>query len=176
MARTAVVATLVISIEWIRALAERATGPVPTIAVGGLALCLCAVGWRPEALGLSRKNLGFKLLGGLALAAVLLLPAAVRWQGAPVLPAPLAISAIAISIGEELAFRGALFAALEAAWGPVAAVIGSALAFAAGHLLSHPPLFLLAVLAAGLVLGAWRWAARDLIGPIIGHALADLAL
>jgi membrane protease YdiL (CAAX protease family) len=165
MARTAVVATLVISIEWIRALAERATGPVPTIAVGGLALCLCAVGWRPEALGLSRKNLGFKLLGGLALAAVLLLPAAVRWQGAPVLPAPLAISAIAISIGEELAFRGALFAALEAAWGPVAAVIGSALAFAAGHLLSHPPLFLLAVLAAGLVLG-----------PIIGHALADLAL
>jgi membrane protease YdiL (CAAX protease family) len=176
MARLALVAALVVSIEWVRALAERATGPTPTIALGGLALCLCAAGWRPQALGLSRRNLGLKLLGGLAIAAVLLLPAAVRWQGAPLLPAPLAISAIAISIGEEVAFRGALFAALEAAWGPLAAVLGSALAFAAGHLLSHPPLFLLAVLGAGLVLGAWRWAARDLVGPIVGHAIADLAL
>jgi membrane protease YdiL (CAAX protease family) len=176
MVRLGVIAFLVIGVEWVRALAERADGPIPAIAAGGLALGLCALGWRPEALGLSRRNLGLKLLGGLALAAVLLLPAAVRWQGAPLLPAPLAISAIAISIGEELAFRGALYAAIEAAWGPLVAVLGSALAFAAGHLLSHPPLFLLAVLAAGLVLGAWRWAARDLVGPIIGHTIADLAL
>ena len=176
MVRLAVVAFLAISVEWVRALAERASGPVPAIALGGLALGLLAAGWRPEALGLSRGHLGLKLLGGLALAAVLLLPAAVRWQGAPVLPAPMAISAVVIAAGEELAFRGALFAALEAAWGSPAAVVGSALAFAAGHLLSHPPLFLLAVLAAGLVLGAWRWAARDLVGPIVGHAIADLAL
>lgn len=176
MLRLGSIAFVVISVEWVRAVAERASGPIPAIALGGLALGLCAIGWRPEALGLSRRNLGLKLLGGLALAAVLLLPAAVRWQGAPVLPAPMALSAIAIAVGEELAFRGALYAALEAAWGPVAAVLGSALAFAAGHLLSHPPLFLLAVLAAGLVLGVWRWAARDLVGPILGHAIADLAL
>jgi membrane protease YdiL (CAAX protease family) len=176
MARLAVVTVLVLSLEWTRALVERATGPIPTIAVGGLALSLVAIGWRPEALGLSRAHLLPKLLGGLAIAAVLLLPAAVRWQGAPLLPPPLAISAIAISIGEELAFRGALFAALEAAFGPLAAVLGSSLIFAFGHVLSHPPLFLLAVLAAGLVLGTWRWAARDLLGPIVGHTLADLAL
>jgi membrane protease YdiL (CAAX protease family) len=176
MARPAVVAFLVIAVEWIRALAERSGGPIPAIALGGLALGLCALGWRPEALGLSRRNLGLKLLAGLALAAVLLLPAAVRWQGAPVLPAPMALSAIVIAVGEELAFRGALFAALEAAWGPGVAVLGSAVAFAAGHVLSHPPLFLLAVLAAGLVLGAWRWAARDLVGPMVGHVIADLAL
>jgi len=176
MVRAAVVAFLVIGVEWIRAVAERAGGPIPAIALGGLALGLCALGWRPEALGLSRRGLGLKLLGGLALAAVLLLPAAVRWQGAPVLPAPMALSAIVIAVGEELAFRGALYAALEAAWGPLAAVLGSAAAFAAGHLLSHPPLFLLAVLAAGLVLGVWRLAARDLVGPMVGHALADLAL
>jgi membrane protease YdiL (CAAX protease family) len=174
--RLAVVAVLVISLEWGRVLLERATGPVPAIALGGLALGLCALGWKPEALGLSRDHLWLKLLGGLAIAAVLLLPAAVRWQGAPVLPVPLAISAIAISIGEELAFRGALYAALEAVWGPLAAVLGSALVFAAGHVLSHPPLFLLAVLAAGLVLGTWRWAAHDLVGPMLGHTLADLAL
>jgi membrane protease YdiL (CAAX protease family) len=174
--RVALIAGLVVGVELVRAVAEKANGPIPAIALGGLALGLCAVGWRPEALGLSRRNLGLKLLAGLALAAVLLLPAAVRWQGASMLPAPMAISAIVIAVGEELAFRGALYAALEAAWGPLAAVLGSALAFAAGHLLSHPPLFLLAVLAAGLVLGAWRWAARDLVGPIVGHALADLAL
>ena len=164
MARLAVVAALVVSLEWGRVLLERATGPVPAIALGGLAL------------GLSRDHLWLKLLGGLAIAAVLLLPAAVRWHGAPVLPAPLAISAIAIAVGEELAFRGALYAALEAVWGPFAAVTGSALVFAAGHVLSHPPLFLLAVLAAGLLLGTWRWATRDLVGPIVGHTLADLAL
>lgn len=176
MVRLAVLVVLVVSVEWGRAIAERSTGPIPTIALGGLALGLCAVGWRAEALGLTRAHLGLKLLGGLAIAAVLLLPAAVRWQGAPILPAPLAVSALAIAIGEELAFRGALFAALEAVWGPLAAVIGSSLVFAAGHLLSHPPMFLLAVLAAGLVLGTWRWAARDLVGPIVGHAIADLAL
>jgi membrane protease YdiL (CAAX protease family) len=176
MARLAVVAVLVLCLEWGRALLERATGPVPAIALGGLALGLCAIGWKPGALGLSRDQLWVKVLGGLAIAAVLLLPAAVRWQGAPLLPAPLAISAIAISVGEELAFRGALYAALEAVWGPLAAVLGSAIIFAAGHVLTHPPLFLLAVLAAGLVLGTWRWAARDLVGPIVGHALADLAL
>ena len=176
MVRLAALAVLVVALELGRALAERSAGPVPTIALGGFALALCAAGSRPDRLGLSRADLGLKLLGGLALAAVLLLPAAVRWQGAPLLTAPLAISAVAISIGEELAFRGALYATLEAAWGPVAAVIGSSLLFTAGHVLSHPPTFLLAVLATGLLLGLWRWAARDLIGPIVGHAIADLAL
>ena len=88
----------------------------------------------------------------------------------------MALSAIVIAAGEELAFRGALFAALESAWGPLAAVLGSTGAFVAGHLISHPPAFLLAVLGAGLVLGAWRWAARDLVGPLLGHALADVVL
>lgn len=176
MVRVAVVGFLAIGIEWIRAVAELAGGPIPAIALGGIALGLCALGWKPEALGLSRRQLGLRLLGGLALAAVLLLPAAVRWQGAPLLPPPMALSAIFIAAGEELAFRGALYAALEAAGGPLLAVLGSAAAFTAAHLLSHPPLFLLAVLAAGLLLGAWRWAARDLVGPLVGHALADVVL
>jgi hypothetical protein len=32
------------------------------------------------------------------------------------------------------------------------------------------------LLAAGIVLGIWRWALRDLLGPIVGHVLTDLAL
>ena len=62
MARLAVVTFLVLAVEWGRALLEHATGPVPAIALGGLALGLCALGWKPEALGLSRSNLGLKLL------------------------------------------------------------------------------------------------------------------
>ncbi|MDQ6691565.1 MAG: CPBP family intramembrane metalloprotease [Candidatus Dormibacteraeota bacterium] len=176
MARLAAIATAAVGLEWVRVLVERSAGPVPAVAAGGLALSLLALGWRPQALGLSRSQLHLRVLGGLALAAVMLLPAAVRWQGAPLLPPPLALSAIAISVGEELAFRGALFAALESLWGSLPAVLGSALLFAAGHLWSHPPAFLLVVLLLGILLGTWRWAARDLVAPIVGHSLADLAL
>jgi membrane protease YdiL (CAAX protease family) len=75
-----------------------------------------------------------------------------------------------------VAFRGALFAALDAAYGPVAAVLGSAFAFVLAHVLTHPPAFLLPVAALGLLLGLWRWACRDLVAPITAHVLADLAL
>jgi len=30
--------------------------------------------------------------------------------------------------------------------------------------------------AAGLLLALWRWACKDLVGPILGHVIADLAL
>jgi hypothetical protein len=43
-------------------------------------------------------------------------------------------------------------------------------------MLSHPAEFLPAVAAAGLLLGLWRWACRDLVGPIVAHVLADVAL
>ena len=43
-------------------------------------------------------------------------------------------------------------------------------------MLSHPPEFLGAVAAAGLLLALWRWACKDLVAPILGHVIADLAL
>lgn len=168
---------LAVGLEWARAIAGRRPGAaLPTLILGGLALCLLGLGWAPEQLGLGRSRLGLRILGGIALGAALLLPAAVRWHGGPVLSAPLAIAAIAVSVGEEIAFRGALYAALDTVWGAPAAIIGSSLLFAAGHVLSHPTEFLVPVLAAGLLLAAWRWACKDLVGPIVGHALADLAL
>jgi membrane protease YdiL (CAAX protease family) len=108
---------------------------------------------------------------------VLLLPVAAGSRPVPEQVAPsLALAAAAVSIGEEVAFRGALYHALEEAAGPLAAVAGSTIAFAAAHALSHPPAFLAAVVTAGLLLGLWRWACKDLLAPVTAHVLADLTL
>ena len=149
---------------------------VPALVLGGVALALTAWGWPAEKLGLGTSRLAFRVLGGLALAVVLLLPAAARLSAIPILAPALAVAAVAVSVGEEIAFRGALFAALEEAGGGPPAVIGSTALWTAAHALSHPPAFLVTVAAAGLLLGLWRLACRDLVAPIIGHVIADLAL
>jgi membrane protease YdiL (CAAX protease family) len=92
------------------------------------------------------------------------------------LPVSFAIAAVAVSIGEEIAFRGALYAALDEIGGAPLAVLGSTLVWTVGHALSHPPAFLGAVAAAGLLLALWRWIFKDLVGPIVAHVIADLAL
>lgn len=175
--RAGLLAGYVLLAEWARALI--ATQPfmaVPALVLGGIALGVVAIGWPPDRLGLSRSRFGLRLLGGLALGAVLLLPAAVRSTAVPLLPAGLAVAAVSISIGEELAFRGALYSALEQVGGAPLAIVGSTVVWTAAHALSHPPAFLGAVAAAGLVLALWRWACRDLVAPIVGHVIADLAL
>jgi membrane protease YdiL (CAAX protease family) len=175
--RAATLALLALGVEYGRIQAGRLPGlAVASLVGGGLALCLLAAGRQPSELGLGRDRLPARVLGGLALGAVLLLPALVRWGGGPLLPPDLAVAAVAVSVGEEVAFRGALFAALEEAGGPMLAVLGSAGLWTAAHVLSHPVQFLPAVAAAGLLLGTWRWACRDLVGPILGHVVADLAL
>ena len=166
-----------LAVEWARALV--ATVPlaaVPALVLGGVALSMTAWGLPAGTLGLGTSRFGFRLLGGLALAVVLLLPAAARLSAVPILPPALAVAAIAVSVGEEIAFRGALFAALEEAGGGPLAVLGSTALWTAAHALSHPPAFLVTVAAAGLLLGLWRLACRDLVAPIIGHVIADLAL
>jgi membrane protease YdiL (CAAX protease family) len=148
----------------------------PALALGGAALVLTAWGWPAERLGVGTSGLGLRLLGGFALGVVLLLPAAVRPGAAPLLPAGLALAAVAVSIGEEVAFRGALYAALEDVGGAPIAVLGSTLLWTLAHVLSHPPAFLGAVAGAGLLLALWRWACKDLVGPVIAHVIADVAL
>ena len=175
--RAALLSGFVLIVEWVRAMVSTAPyAAIPALLLGGAALGLTARGWPAERLGLGTSRFGLRLLGGLALGVVLLLPAAARGGAAPMLPAGLALAAVAVSIGEELAFRGALYAALEEVGGAPLAVVGSTVAWTAAHALSHPPAFLGAVAAAGLLLGLWRWACRDLVAPIIGHVIADLAL
>lgn len=175
--RAGVLTAFVLLVEWTRALVATVPGAtVPALILGGTALALAAWGWPPDRLGLGTSRLGLRLVGGFALAAVLLLPAAVRAGATPILPAALAAAAVAVSIGEELAFRGALFAALEDAGGAPLAVIGTTLAWTAAHALSHPAEFLPAVAAAGLLLGIWRMTFKDLVAPIVAHVIADIAL
>jgi membrane protease YdiL (CAAX protease family) len=175
--RVVLLAVVVLALEYGRVLAGRVPGlELASLLLGGVALCVLAAGWRPSELGLGTDRLPERLVGGLALGVVLLLPAAVRWGGGPQLGPALAVAAVAVSVGGEVAFRGALFAALDAAGGPPLAVVGTTAAWTAAHALSHPPQFLPAVAAAGLLLALWRWAFRDLVGPIVAHVLADLAL
>ena len=175
--RAVIVGAYVLYAEWARALVS--TQPqlaVASLVIGGAALSVVALGWPADRLGLGTSRIGFRIIGGCALGAVLLLPAAVRSGATPMLPAGLAVAAVAVSIGEELAFRGALYAALDELGGAPLAIAGSTLLWTAAHALSHPPEFLGAVAAAGLLLALWRWACKDLVAPVIGHVIADLAL
>ena len=175
--RAGLIAIAVLLVEWSRALVAQQPGlTVAALVLGGCALAAMAVGWPAERLGLGTSRFGLMILGGLALGGVLLLPAAVRPGAAPLLPASLAIAAVVVSIGEELAFRGVLYAALEESGGAPLAIGGTTLVWTVAHALSHPPEFLGAVAAAGLLLALWRWACRDLVAPVIGHVIADLAL
>jgi membrane protease YdiL (CAAX protease family) len=175
--RAAGIGTLALGLEWARVLAARQPDlALASLVVGGAALTALGLGFGARDLGLSHSRLGLKLVGGIAVGLVLLLPALARQQPGPPLPPPYAVAAIAVSIGEEIAFRGALFAAIDAWLGPAPAVVGSALVFTAGHVLSHPPEFLLPVAALGVLLATWRWACRDLVVPILAHCVADLVL
>src|SRR5438309_4937925 len=174
--RAAAIAIYILLAEWSRALiSTQSRAAMGALVLGGLALVVTAAGWPLERLGLGRSRFAFRILGGLALAAVLLLPAAVRSSEVPILPAFLVLPAVVVAVGEEIAFRGALYAALEDLGAPVA-IIGTTALWIAAHALSHPPQFLVAVAAAGLLLALWRWACKDLVAPIIGHVIADIAL
>lgn len=175
--RAALIGGYILLIEWTRALTSNLPGAAAAaLVLGGGALALTVIGWPADRLGLGTSKLGLRILGGLALAAVLLLPAAVRANAAPILPASLALAAVTVSVAQELAFRGALYAALDEAGGAPLAIVGSTVAWTAAHALSHPQAFLGAVAAAGLLLAVWRWACRDLVAPIIGHVIADIGL
>jgi membrane protease YdiL (CAAX protease family) len=172
-----VVGVYVLCVEWARVSIQAQPGlAIAALVVGGVALGVAALGTPADRLGFGMSRIGMRIVGGLALGAVLLLPAAARSSAVPILPAGLALAAIAVSVGEELAFRGALYAALDELGGAPLAIAGSTVVWTAAHVLSHPPAFLGAVAAAGLLLALWRWACRDLVAPIIGHVIADLAL
>ncbi len=175
--RVALVGAYVLCVEWTRVSIQAQPGlAIAALVIGGAALGAVALGTPADRLGLGTSRIGLRIVGGMALGVVLLLPAAARSSAVPILPAGLAIAAIAVSAGEELAFRGALYAALDELGGAPLAIIGSTAVWTAAHALSHPPAFLAAVAAAGLLLALWRWACRDLVAPIIGHVIADLAL
>ncbi len=175
-ARAAAIGVLALGLEWARAMAARQPEiALVCLVVGGVALGALGLGFAASQLGLSRSRLAFT--AGLAHARRPAAPAERRPGESP------AADPGAVRGGRRsgLGRRGdriteALFAAIESWLGPGPAILGSSLVFAAGHLLSHPPQFLLAVTAMSLLPAVWRWACGDLVAPIVAHCIADLAL
>jgi membrane protease YdiL (CAAX protease family) len=144
----------------------------------GIALIVFALagGWRPAAPPLSSPLIG--LLGGVVVIVVPrlahpLMPAVIGMRPEPFVLWGL-ITGIVV-IGEEALVRGALFAALERASGPVAAVAVTSMAFA----LMHVPLYGWQVvpldLSVGVFLGGLRLASGGVAAPAVAHWLADVS-
>lgn len=79
---------------------------------------------------------------------------------------------VAVPVLEEIFFRGCLLSALQARWGPRAALVTSALCFGAAHL--NPVLFPL-YFVLGLLTGRLAQKRRGLLAPVAFHALNNLA-
>jgi membrane protease YdiL (CAAX protease family) len=161
-------AMLLLSRSWL------ADGPAPDLT---LSLCYVAMGLAALAIPVSteapviRLRLVF-LMGIAAILGVVLLvgpgiPIRFGWTGAPV--------AALAGVAEEALFRRLLYDRLSR-FGPVAAVVGSAAAFA----LLHVPLYGVAVLpvdlGAGLLFSWQRWASGTWIVPAATHVAAQLLM
>ena len=77
------------------------------------------------------------------------------------------------ALSEEAFFRRLVYGALLPG-GAAAAVVGSAVAFAAVHVTVYGPWVLALDLAAGLVLGWQRWASGSWRVPALTHVVANL--
>ena len=84
----------------------------------------------------------------------------------------LALNTLA-AVAEEAFFRRLVYATLLRG-GAAAAVVGSAVAFAAVHVTVYGPWVLPLDLAAGLVLGWQRWASGSWRVPALTHVVANL--
>ncbi|MGO1472622.1 MAG: lysostaphin resistance A-like protein [Flaviflexus sp.] len=82
-----------------------------------------------------------------------------------------AVTAIS-GIGEELFFRGAVFAAMPRRW----EIIGSALIYTLSTVLSGVPLLSFAALCLGLLTGAQRRVTGGVLGPIVSHLTWSLGM
>jgi membrane protease YdiL (CAAX protease family) len=92
----------------------------------------------------------------------------------PVPFTPLAAAAgVVAAVAEEALFRRVLYGQLVRL-GAIAAVVGTAVAFAAIHLPMYGPAVLPLDFAAGLVLGWQRWTTGGWSAPAVTHAAANL--
>lgn len=108
--------------------------------------------------------------------------AAVRTTLFPALPAPLLLVGVSLfgvvnAALEEVAYRGLLLQALDAALGTVSIVI-QAIAFGALHIGGFPRGAAGVVLATifGLMMGTIRRRTRGLLAPWVAHVLADVTI
>jgi membrane protease YdiL (CAAX protease family) len=145
------------------------------------AAALAVVAWcthDPERAAAARLR---PVLGGVAGAVVLCVPAALRHvlAGRDVLPLDgylsWALIVTVVAVAEESLLRGSLFTVLERRHGTAAAITVTSIAFA----LLHAPVYGWAVVPLDLTVGVWLGALRAVSGsvtaPAIAHTVADLA-
>lgn len=170
--------------RWAATVGGVAGGLTVGLLFGAGLLALAALGGRPAI----ERNLpaaaAIGTAGGLALVGIALL-ARLPVSSSPVPsglfagPAALFVPWVAITVvvatAEELVLRGALFRAIEARGGLVAAILVTTLAFA----LMHVPLYGWHVVPLDLGVGLWlaglRLLSGGVVAPSIAHAIADLA-
>ena len=120
------------------------------------------------------------VLAGLAGAAVLCIPAAIRHVALGGIIAPTdgygrwAVFVVIVAVAEEALLRGSLFRAIEQRAGVAAAIAVTSVAFG----LLHAPVYGWGVVPLDIAVGVWLGALRAVTGtvaaPAVAHAVADL--
>ena len=146
-------------------------------AVFGVALLAVA-----GACGFSRPKLSWRQLRwGVGGAAVLILPPLLHHLADPGPAAPTGLLPMwatvvsLVAVTEEIVLRGTVYESIASQPGPSAAIVVSAIAFAALHVPLYGWTAAPLDLAVGVFLGVLRAAAGSVTAPALTHALADLA-
>lgn len=121
------------------------------------------------------------VFAGLAGAAVLCIPAAIRHVALGGIVAPTdgyarwAVFVVIVAVAEEALLRGSLFRAIEQRAGVAAAIAITSVAFG----LLHAPVYGWGVVPLDIAVGVWLGTLRAVTGtvaaPAVAHAVADLA-
>jgi membrane protease YdiL (CAAX protease family) len=187
---TALVVALatVVATRWTLASRAPGEGLLVGLAFGAGLLAIGIVGgWRLPVIAIGRASargigsLGLHLaIGSAAGLTLLALAVLVGREGLPDLrPAvpflPWAAVTALVATAEEVALRGALFAALDRAGGPVVAVLVTSAAFAVMHVPFYGWSAVPLDLGVGLLLGGLRLWTGGVAAPATAHVLADLA-
>jgi membrane protease YdiL (CAAX protease family) len=114
----------------------------------------------------------WSVVTGLGMAVVYLVAGVGQVAAVPVNAIGVAASFVA-AVAEEAFFRRFLYGWL-APRGPMMAIVGAALAFAAAHVPAYGPAVFPLNLAAGLLFGWQRWASGGWTAPAATHVLANL--
>ena len=174
----------IVGARWAATVGGVAPGLTVGLLFGAALLLLAALGGRPAIEPNLPAATAIGVAGGIVLVAIALM-ARLSLGSAPVPsglfagPASLFVPWVAITLvvatAEELVLRGALFRAIEASGGLVAAILLTTLAFA----LMHVPLYGWHVVPLDLGVGLWlaglRLLSGGVIAPAVAHAIADLA-
>ncbi len=113
------------------------------------------------------------LVGALLCVPVLLTRSGELFSGTGFVPWAAVVGVVALA--EEVFLRGALYDAVDTGWGPDAAIVVAAVAFAALHVPLYGWHVVPLDLVVGLVLGELRRGTGSVAAPAVAHVSADWA-